>query len=382
MRAERHTKPERSCLSRRGAVCLFALVWVLPAAALIGCGGLSLDGLLGAEDPGEFTVQPANGYVSLEAELDIHAQGGWRPYRYEKLSGVGTVDPDTGVYTAPPDTIGGDTAEIQVMDYLDQLALTTVHVFAALTLDKSNVTLRESDPPVSFDADGGIPDYYHYVDGETPHRSTNSTGLFDFDPAAEGAGVHTIEIVDSIGNIVAATVTVVAAQLAIRPSAAWVLDNQTLDYTALNAGTALFSVDTVGGGSIAPLTGTTARYTPPAGVVAQTAVTVRLIDTAPEPDEWVTATVYVFPAAIPPSPLTITPAVLDPVPWGAEVGFTASGGVRPYAFTQDMADGIYGALVQSGSTALYTAPEANTVDWVWLTDTVGATVKVKVRVAK
>ncbi len=69
----------------------------------------------------------------------------------------------------------------------------------------------------------------------------------------------------------------------------------------------------------------------------------------------------------------------DPLPYGAEVVFTAAGGVGQYTFELTYDDNP-GALTWSGNTAVYKAPLVNTVNFVWVYDQVGTKLRVKVRV--
>jgi len=339
---------------------------------LAGCGQLSLTQLLENEEPGELRVNLSDANLSVNSKIEIAASGGFKPYTFSLVpSSPGTIESDTGIYTAPPTvtTPGGfDQVEIEATDYFGRIDLSTLNVFEPLSLNIKNITVTTADT-VDFTASGGVAPYSFYLDDVLKVDSS----IWTF--PASSVGTYIVEVLDDIENSAVAKVEVVADALAIVPTSAYVLINETTTFSALNpTGAIIFSVANQG-----PDTGwftdpgvTPAQYNAP---TAPTTDTVILTDTGTS----VTATVHVL--ASDPDPLVITPsAINDPLSYGEEVVFTVSGGVSPYTFWLEY-DGPHGSLEQiAADKARYTAPNANTVDWVWVVDELDTSLRVKVRV--
>ncbi len=354
-------------------ICLAVLALLGASLVLASCGGLSLNGLLLNEEPGEFQVSPGSANVPVGAKLTLTGSGGFKPYSFTG-SGVGSVGSSSGVYQTPATVPVGDyeQAEIQGTDYTGDTAATTLTVFNPLTLNVGAVTIAEGGT-VDFDADGGVPDYSFYVDSTLAHSSTDGT----WNKTWPDPGTYLVEVVDSIGNVIVATVTVLdpLGPLAISPAAVSVEQGGTVDFSGINVtGTGVYT-DAAAGGSFDPPNGDNTTYTAPAAPF-EGEVTVTLEDDI----DSVTATVYVYDPADPPGDLTITPSAVGvDLGYGDTLVFTAAGGVLPYTFSIDP-DDLYGTIEKIAyNQARYTAPSSNTVDWVQLTDAVGTTLRVKIK---
>lgn len=354
-------------------ICLAVLALLGASLVLASCGGLSLNGLLLNEEPGEFQVSPGSANVPVGAKLTLTGSGGFKPYSFTG-SGVGSVGSSSGVYQTPATVPVGDyeQAEIQGTDYTGDTAATTLTVFNPLTLNVGAVTIAEGGT-VDFDADGGVPDYSFYVDSTLAHSSTDGT----WNKTWPDPGTYLVEVVDSIGNVIVATVTVLdpLGPLAISPAAVSVEQGGTVDFSGINVtGTGVYT-DAAAGGSFDPPNGDNTTYTAPAAPF-EGEVTVTLEDDI----DSVTATVYVYDPADPPGDLTITPSAVGvDLGYGDTLVFTAAGGVLPYTFSIDP-DDLYGTIEKIAyNQARYTAPNSNTVDWVQLTDAVGTTLRVKIK---
>lgn len=352
---------------------IWPLILMIAALALLltGCGQLSLNQLLQNEDPGELRLSPAGANVPVDSVVDLQGKGGFEPYSYSKLSGGGVIDEQTGTYTAPGTA---DTVTIEVTDYFGTKSQGILEVFEQLVLlqagvQVSHLTVALSALPITFTATGGVPPRVFSVEGTG--SSIDGSGVFD----APAAGEYLVEVSDSIDNSAVATVTVldVGGPLTIDPQVAYVLIGQTVDFTAYNydAATFSFSVQAPASGSITAAVNP-ATYTPPAFETVDTIVLSDVLDT-------VTATVHVLTND--PDPLVITPASFsEDLKYGEEVVFTVSGGLQPYTFWLEY-DGAHGTLEQISATkARYTAPEANTVDWVWVQDALETMQRVKTKV--
>jgi len=373
------SKVHRKCTScgRSPLLCTAILIVLGVSLVLAGCGQMSLTDLLENEEPGEFRVNLSDANLSVGSTIDISATGGFKPYTFSLVpSSPGTIESDTGIYTAPPtvSTPGGfDPVEIEATDFFGRIDLTKLNVFEPLSLNIKNITVTTADT-VDFTASGGVAPYSYYLDDVLEEVSPVDSSIWTF--PASPVGTYIVEVLDDIENSAVAKVEVIADELAIVPTSAYVVINETTTFSALNpAGAITFSVANQG-----PGTGwftdpgvTPAQYNAPA---VPTTDTVILTDTVTS----VTATVHVL--ASDPDPFVITPSAHNPLGYGDEVVFIVSGGVPPYTFWLEYSD-AHGSLEQiAADKARYTAPDANTVDWVWVADELDTSLRVKVRVNK
>ena len=118
-----------------GAERLFLLLF-LAAVILFGCEPYQLKAVLDGPQGTGLSISPSATAVAVSSTFTFTASGGVGPYTYVLLSGGGSVDPVTGVYTAP--AIAG-SAVIRVTDTTDR------SVDAVVTVD------LPSDCKVSFD---------------------------------------------------------------------------------------------------------------------------------------------------------------------------------------------------------------------------------------
>jgi hypothetical protein len=334
-----------------------------------GCGELSLNQLLENQEPGEFRVSPSVATVPTGSSVTIQGNGGFKPYMFEKLSGSGTLHQESGVY----DTAGPEfDAEIKVTDSYGRSDTSLITVFAPLKFYTNGALVSQISigdlETVVFDADGGLVagKYAYWLDGvPVDPVEVDSSGVWTFNPPS--VGIYQVEVYDDLENSKRVTVDVSLA-LMINPTVAQVQWGDTVSFTGINVGgTAVYTADVVGG-SFA-VTGDDAVYTAPPSPFTGT-VTITLTDN-PSGD-WVTATVYVLD--VDPSTLEL---LLSPSSASLQHGdvqvFEVSGGIPPYYFWLEF-EGQHGDLEKTAwNQATYTAPNANTVDWVWVRDDVGTT---------
>jgi hypothetical protein len=366
-------------------VCSFFLRTAALAVAalsltLSGCGELSLNELIENQEPGELKVSPRSATVVIGTVLTLQGTGGFKPYTYAKGSGTGDGDLETktGKLTAT----GAGSLIIEVTDYAGKKAQGTVEIVDQLKILYSGQPVEQltfalpDTPPLELDfaESGGVGPYVYSVEG--PGASIDP-GTGEFSTSVEGDFV--VDVSDSLGNSAVATVKVldVGGPLTVSPEVTYVRYGQTVDFTAFNydPATYSFSVQTPGVGSIDPTANPDVyRYTPPASG-EDTQVTIILSDILAE----VTATVHILNAD--PDPLTISPASFgEDLVYGESVVFIASGGLFPYTFWLEY-DGAHGTLEQiNDNQARYTAPNANTVDWVWVSDALNNIERVKTKV--
>lgn len=146
-------------------------------------------------------VSPATDTITPSSTLQFSASGGVAPYSYSLASGGGSIDPGSGIYTAP--SSGTTTAEVVATDSTGATGSTTVSVsYAAVLITPASITISPSGT-YQFEAGGGAPPYSFSI---TYGLGTlTPTGLFT---AASTTGAVQIAVVDSNGSVAYSTVTV------------------------------------------------------------------------------------------------------------------------------------------------------------------------------
>jgi len=70
-----------------------------------GCSDFVFWDVLAEDDDGptgaELVIAPIRATVSAGATVQFRASGGTRPYTFAVVSGIGVIDADSGLYTAP-----------------------------------------------------------------------------------------------------------------------------------------------------------------------------------------------------------------------------------------------------------------------------------------
>jgi len=365
------SKSNRKRTFRRYSPFLYVFVLVVLGSTLIltGCGELSLNQLLENEEPGEFRASPSVATVPMGSSVTIQGNGGFKPYIFEKLSGSGTLHQESGVY----DTAGPEfDAEIKVTDSYGRSDTSLITVFAPLKFYANGALVSQISidalETVVFDADGGLVagKYAYWLDGvAVDPLDVDPSGVWTFDPPS--VGTYEVEVYDDLENSKRVIVDVSLA-LMINPTVAQVQWGDTVSFKGINVGgTADYTADVVGGSFV--VTGDDAVYTAPPNPFTGT---VKITLTDNPSGEWVTATVYVLdvdPSAL---ELLLSPSSANLQHGDVQV-FEVAGGIPPYYFWLEF-EGEHGDLEKTAwNQATYTAPNANTVDWVWVRDEIGTT---------
>ena len=268
--------------------------------------------------PPALAISPVSAVIVKNATIDFEGTGGEPDYIFSIASGDGSIEADTGIYTAP-DAAG--SAVVQVTDASGSTAEASVTILdsgGGSTLQISPVSVSvETDQTIDFAASGGDPEYVFSVVGGGGSIEAD-TGLYT---APATAGSATVRVEDSEGAFADAEVTIIDAApppLAIVPATAAVKITQTIAFAASGGqGGYVFSVNS-GGGVVDPVSG---LYTAPATAGG---ATVRVTDAGGATAD---ATVNILvPAELRIFPETVT------LNYGGTYTFVATGGTTPYTF--------------------------------------------------
>jgi plastocyanin len=270
-------------------------------------------------------------------------------YSYAKISGGGTFNGVTHVYTAPG---SGTTAVIRLTDSVTSQtsdANVTVNAPAALAISPSTTTLNVGQT-VTLTGSGGSGNPANYSYAKISGAGTFN-GVTHVYTAPGSATIVAIRLTDTLTLQTSdSTVTVPAPPpLTFTPATSNVVVGNAVTLTP-GGGSGSYTCSLVSGtGTLVPATFT---YTT---VAAETSV-IRLLDTVTL--STLDATVQSF------FTLTITPSTAS-VQVNSTYPFSASGGVPPYTFSVSVGTGTV-----TPATGIFTAPGAAQSDTVKVTDSV------------
>ncbi len=90
---------------RTGTARYFALIIIVAASMLNGCGDFVLWDLAAPDEGGNtgapLMIAPVSATVFAGSTFPFSAEGGTAPYTFIVVEGSGTVDSETGLYAAP-----------------------------------------------------------------------------------------------------------------------------------------------------------------------------------------------------------------------------------------------------------------------------------------
>jgi hypothetical protein len=362
------------------------LCWVLVAAAgmaLAGCGNLSLNDVLRNESPGEFRLSPEIVNLEVGRTFTFSAAGGFTPYNYQVVSGLGDVAKDqTWVYEAPKDPITDSPYYLEVLiqatDHLGDSDTATVRVFNPFNIVGYSWRIVQIPGSITIEATGGVPSlggvpdlanggYSWSVNGTEVYTDKTS---YPYAPQPDEVGINEVGVTDYLGNYLEVMVIVlpqVGAVLTIYPDTAAVEVGGKVQFEAYGGQpTYNWSADA---GTFTRIIGTPVNYTAPA---TPGTYTVTLTDSA-TPSVSVSATVTVTSGSIP--ALVLSPespqvtAVGDQVQFSVPPDNGVPRGVPPYTFTCTPARN--GSI--DPATGLYTQLAAGKDVKVTVTDSAGST---------
>ncbi len=183
----------------------FSIVVIVTFVILAGCNEYSFYQELGDPIPEGATIpslglsiQPSSATVYIGEKVTFYATGGVEPYSYSVVNGsdatlYGTIDEDTGVYTAPLAAIDAVTVRVTDSDSNTSDATVTVIDYPAFTVYPTSMKVYEG---FTMEVTGGIPPYtFEVIDGGGTIDS--STGVYD---APGYSDTVTVRVKDSAGR--------------------------------------------------------------------------------------------------------------------------------------------------------------------------------------
>ena len=319
------------------------LLTIVSFAVLASCGG----GGGGSSAPPPLTLSTPASSLGAGTTETVAAAGGKAPYAYSIVSGEGSIDGSTGVFTAPA-TAG--TTVVEVTDAQGSTAKSSVQI---LVVAFAHVTaIVDAATTTSQAAAGGAPPYAYSV--FAGGGSISATGQFT---APAGPAMVTLKVSDAKGATAEEAITVNAALVAAQAMAT-VGGGTTLQIVAAGGqGPFAFAV-TAGGGSVddsghfvAPSTAGTSvvTITDALGVSINVTITIKL------------------PLSISPASATLTASS------GQTTAFVGRNGVPPYSYS--LASGA-GSVDAQG---MYTVGAVSGMNTVRVTDSQGTSVSAQVR---
>ncbi len=303
------------------------------------------------------SISPASASVTPKGTQSFSASGGsgsgyvWTVLTNNSLTA--TIS-GAGLYTAG--TKGSVTDVVRVTDSLGNVATVNVTVTAGVGISPQSA----STPPlgnVAFSASGGTGTGFAWsitVNNSSGATINPTTGAYK---AGTVQAVDTVQVVDSLGNVATAQVTVTNA-LAVTPSAVSVAPKQTQVFAASGGSGAGIVWTLLTNNSGATFDAATATYT--AGATGGVADQVRATDSL---GATATATITVTAG------VSIAPASASVTPLGART-FVASGGSNA-GFVWSLATNASGGSIGAATGAYVAGTTGAVTDVVQVVDSLG-----------
>ncbi len=293
-------------------------------------------------------ISPSSRTLAVGGSQTFTASNGAPPYAFSILSGAGSVNASTGVFTAG----SAGTTTVRVTDSGGGTSDATVTVNPVVSIAPASKILAVNNQ-FSFTAMNGVPPYAYSVfsGGGNIHPTT---GMYTA-PASSGSA--NVRVTDSTGATANSTITINSA-LAISPISRTMIANDSTSFSATGGVLPYTYSVFFGSGSINSATGS---YTAPPG---PDSVTVRVTDAVGNTSD---SLVTVTPDLVI-SPTSSTLAVTN------TQTFTAGGGTPPYSYSVVSGGGSVNA------SGLYTAGASAGSATVRVTDAVGDTAQATITI--
>lgn len=283
----------------------------------------------------DLSISPAVQTLGGGASLTLFATGGVSPYTFSIVSGVGSINSVSGVYTASSTT---GMAVVRVTDssgsYRDSY-LTVNGADSSLAITPTSLTLAANNT-FAFSASGGSAPYlYSLISGG---GTITATGQYTA-PTTSGSAV--IKVTDALANFKTANVQI-NSSLTLTSNITQIGTNSSYTFTATGGvGSLTYSVLSISGGTIGTLSG---LYTAPS---ATGKTTVQVVD------QLNNRASYSFDIVESPK-LNVSSITLERT---KEFQFSARGGRPPYTFSTnngsiDSVSGLYKAPTSTGSAVV------------------------------
>lgn len=287
------------------------------------------------------TISPPSYTLAANNTKTFTVTGGTSPYTFSVLSGGGSINSASGLYTAPA---SAGSAVVRVTDSLGAHSDSNVTINAALQISPASSTIAVNNS-VGFSAAGGVPPYTYSVlsGGGTVNAATGTY------TASGASGSTVVRVTDSLGNTSNANVTVNPA-LQISPANQSVALSGTISFSTTGGVAPITYSIQSGAGSV----NASGVYTAPASSGSAVVLATDSLGNTSTANVTITNTLSI-------SPSSYTLAVNN------TQTFTASGGTGPYTFSI-----FSGSGTVNSSTGLYTAPASAGSAVVRVTDSLGA----------
>lgn len=182
----------------RARATRFVLLAIFAAALLFGCMPYELRSILDGPNGKALSISPSATVVPAGNTIGFTAVGGVGPYVYSLVSGAGSVDPVTGVYTA----VSAGSAVIRVTDKTGKT------VDATITIQPSGTGLAISPAAITLSIGASIT--FVPIGGSTPYAftiTTNGSGAAPMIGAVYTAGPTPGNDVVTLTDGASATIT-------------------------------------------------------------------------------------------------------------------------------------------------------------------------------
>ncbi|MGZ3971005.1 MAG: phage head spike fiber domain-containing protein [Mucilaginibacter sp.] len=142
-----------------------------------------------------FSIFPTQLNISVDSQDFFTVQGGVPPYSFQILSGLGSIDPVTGVYSSGSQT---GTAVVKVTDAQNNSSQANVSISSRLALG-SNMQKVAGGGIATLIASGGVPPYVFSIESGSGTLSSVNTTTSSLETSLV-PGVIQVKVSDALGN--------------------------------------------------------------------------------------------------------------------------------------------------------------------------------------